>query len=142
MISQQVVLDLIIWRESFNTGYLRVDNQHKYLVRLINELYHLHASKNKTQKMHQIFLDLHNYTVNHFNMEEMMMQQFRFENYLNHKAEHTQFLLALNEFKTNYLAGQTGINLEMLHFLKDWLLKHIVVTDKVTFKNIREKVNG
>lgn len=140
MINQQILLDLIIWRESYNTGYLRVDNQHRHLVRIINELYHLHASKNKPQKIQQIFLELHNYTVNHFNMEEMMMQQFKYDNYLSHKAEHTQFLLALNEFKTKYLAGNAGINLDMLNFLKDWLIKHIMSTDKKTFSVITEKI--
>jgi hemerythrin-like metal-binding protein len=133
-------MDLIIWRESFETGYLRVDNQHKQLVILINKLYKGMGAKDKEEQLKLIFNELFNYTLTHFAMEETMMQGFEYANYLQHKDQHSQFIIKMKDFKEAYLLGNKKINLEILNFLKDWLLKHIVGTDKVTFEEIKKRI--
>lgn len=132
-------MDLIIWRESFETGYVRVDSQHKHLVHLINEIYKTIGAKNKQDQMRIFFIELFNYTLNHFSMEEILMKEFKFEGFEAHKEEHYQFIIKLKDFKEKYLEGQTNINLDVLNFLRDWLLKHIMGTDKRTFEYIKAK---
>ena len=132
-------MDLIIWRESFETGYLRVDNQHKQLVALINKLYKGMGAKDKEMQLKLIFNELFNYTLTHFTMEETMMQGFEYPNYLQHKDQHSQFIIKMKDFKEAYFLDNKKINLEILNFLKDWLLKHIIGTDKVTFEEIKKR---
>lgn len=134
-------MDLIIWREAFDTGYVRVDNQHKHLVYLINELYKSLGAKNRDQQMRHFFLELFEYTVNHFSMEEMLMREFNYPNYMEHKNEHAQFIIQIKDFKEGYITGKKNINLEVLQFLKEWLLKHIMGTDKITFDYIQSKTS-
>ena len=132
-------MDLIVWRETFETENLRVDNQHKHLVDLINELFNHLNTKDKDEKMKLIFTELYEYTANHFTMEEEFMQEHKYIDYLKHKEEHVQFVAKVRDFKDRYFKGQAKINFELLNFLKDWLIKHIIGTDKATFAALKDK---
>lgn len=134
-------MDLIIWRETFETGYLRVDNQHKHLVKLINDLFNHMSAKNNEVQIRRIFLELYDYTVTHFTMEEMLMKEFEFPDYLKHKDEHSQFIIQIKDFKEKFMSGEAKVNVKLLNFLKEWLLKHIMGTDIDTFAFITKKTN-
>ncbi len=47
-----------------------------------------------------------------------------------HKVEHSKFIKKLNSLKSNFNKGKITISLEILNFLKDWLLNHIKISDK------------
>ena len=97
-----IYTDLIVWRDSFNIGYEKIDIQHKQLVKLINELYRIHILEDKDQKMTQIFLDLQSYTVSHFSQEELLMKKYNYKFFSEHKSEHNEFLEKIEIFKTKY----------------------------------------
>jgi hemerythrin-like metal-binding protein len=130
-------MELIIWRDAFNTGYPRVDVQHKYLVKLINELFDTLGVKNSEPKLIQILNELYAYTKEHFSLEEAIMREYGYKNYNLHKIEHTDFVCRLNDFKGKLKSGDAKINLDLLNFLKDWLMNHILKSDKATFKEIQ-----
>ena len=132
--------NLIEWRDSFNTGYQRVDNQHKHLVKLINDLHHLQDTAGKSTKLDIVFTELYNYTINHFSMEETLMREFGYEEMDKHKEEHHQFVSKIIKLKDNYLNGDDTAKMNVLNFLKDWLLNHIFGTDKATFTAIKRKM--
>jgi hemerythrin len=132
-------MDLIIWRDSFETGYTRVDSQHKYLVHLINELNKGLGVKDKKKQMSYFFHELYLYIINHFSMEEVLMREFDYPAYMDHKYEHAQFIIKIQNFREKYLTGSANINVEVINFLKEWLLNHIMHTDKETFKAIQNK---
>jgi hemerythrin-like metal-binding protein len=134
-------MDLIVWRETYETGNVRVDNQHKHLVELINELFNHLNSKDKDEKLKLIFTELYEYTANHFLMEEEIMQEHKYTGFLDHKEEHIKFVATVKEFKDRYFKGQAKINFELLNFLKDWLIKHILGTDKTTFAALKSRIN-
>ena len=128
-------MELILWRDTFSVGNSRIDNQHKHLVQLINKLFNNLAAKDKDDLMRKIFNELVDYTKNHFSMEEMLMQELKHPNYMAHKDEHSQFIIKIGVLREKYLKGEMKVNLETLNFLKDWLLNHIIGTDKKTFGN-------
>lgn len=130
-------MELITWREMFETGYIRVDNQHKHLVQLINDLSKHIGSKNNESQIRLVFLELFEYTVIHFSMEEMLMKEFDYPDYMKHKDEHSQFIIQIKDFKEKYLSGDAKVNVKLLNYLKEWLLKHIMCTDKATFEVIK-----
>jgi hemerythrin len=129
-------MELILWRDSFNTGFERVDTQHKYMVELINKLFSSLNAPNKEAYIKTIFLELYGYTVNHFSMEENVMMQNNYADYHAHKKEHVEFIKTVDEFKSHYLSGDKKVNVQLLNYLKDWLIKHILGTDKKTFSTI------
>ena len=131
-------MELIVWRENFETGFSRVDNQHRYLVELINKLFTNMGSKGKEENLKTIFMELYGYTINHFSMEESLMLEFNYPDYDGHKKEHAAFIDKINEFKNSYLKGEAKVNVELVNYLKDWLLKHILGTDRKTFAGLMQ----
>jgi hemerythrin len=132
-------MDLIIWKDTFNTGNLRVDNQHKHLVALINELFRNLGGTNKDAVLKNTFTELYDYTISHFTMEETVMREFAYSGFMAHKDQHSQFIIQIRDFKERFMAGEAKVNLEVLNFLKDWLLKHIMHTDRKTFEEIKHQ---
>jgi hemerythrin-like metal-binding protein len=133
------MMELIIWRDTFETGNPRIDAQHKNLVKLINNLFNTLGLKTPEKKLKEIIMELYNYTINHFSLEESMMREFGYSNYHAHKQEHSDFVNKLNDFKSKFLSGEAKLNINMLNFLKDWLLNHILEVDKKTFLEIQKK---
>ena len=127
------MMDLIVWRDYFDVGVDKIDAQHKHLVHLINVLFNSLGSKDKEDDLKKVFLELYSYAINHFTAEEALMLERKSPGLETHKMEHQEFIQKVNDFKDKYLKGDAKVNLEMLNFLKDWLLNHIAGTDKKAF---------
>ena len=97
------------------------------------------SAKNNEVQIRRIFLELYDYTVTHFTMEEMLMKEFEFPDFLKHKDEHSQFIVQIKDFKEKLLIGDAKVNVNLLNFLKECLLKHIMGTDIDTFTYIAKK---
>ena len=123
-------MELISWKDSLNIGVGEIDEQHKKLVALINKLFDAMSQGKSKEIMQAVLSELSNYVITHFATEEKLMKQLGYEDYDYHKQEHKFFIDKLNEFKIKYSSGNAALSLEVLNFLKDWLLKHIIGTDR------------
>jgi len=123
-------MELISWKESLNVGIKDIDGQHRRLVALINKLFEAMSQGKSKEIMHSVFSELSNYVITHFATEEKLMKKYKYSDYDQHKQEHKFFIDKLNEFKIKFSNGNLSISLEVLNFLKDWLLKHIIGTDR------------
>lgn len=123
-------MSFITWDESYETHVNEIDEQHKTLVSILNKLHEaMHQGKGK-EILGNVFTELLNYTVYHFQTEEGFMKKLHFPDSVNHIKEHkklTDTALTLNE---KFNAGEAMITSEVLMFLKNWLTNHILVSDK------------
>ncbi len=128
----------IEWKKSFSVGIEEIDNQHKQLVKIINELYGKLSHNPSSVTLADIHKELKDYYNHHFETEEKYMLKFGFEHYKDHKSEHDSFRIQLNDLINNQSINIDKQIIEILNFLKDWLLNHIMDTDKEyieTFKS-------
>jgi len=123
-------MELIKWTDDYSLGISEVDNQHKGLVILINELFSLMTKGKSKDHLVEIFDHLTDYTQKHFMVEEMMMEKYNYPDLEQHKSEHQKFIDQLHVFKSDFKTEKVTLSLEVLNFLKDWLLNHISITDK------------
>ena len=123
-------MELVKWSDEYSVGITEIDNQHRGLVIIINELFSLISDGKAKSKLNDIFDHLKNYTEKHFLAEETMMFKFAYTDLENHKNEHKKFIQRLSELKDDFVNEKVTISLEVLIFLKDWLLNHILVSDK------------
>lgn len=123
-------MELIEWSDKYLVGYNEIDNQHKGLVIMINELYNLMTIGKSKENLEIIFNHLTAYTKEHFNTEEIMMKKYAYPDFEQHKLEHSKFIERLKSFKTDFENNKITISIEVLNFLKDWLLNHIFISDK------------
>ena len=130
---------LIRWNDSYSVGVEEFDSQHKKLVDLINELHDaMKKGKSKDVLLH-ILGELANYTKVHFTLEEKYMKKYNYPDLTSHHGIHVQFVEKVLDFKDSYSSGSRILSMEIMHFLKDWLLNHIKGTDKEYTKFFNEK---
>lgn len=107
-----------------------IDEQHKKLIGIINRLNDaMKAGKGKTA-LAVLLKEVADYTVYHFGTEEKYMTQFNYAGKDRHKIEHKNLLEKVVTLAKDLDSGKVTITLDVMNFLKDWLAKHIMGTDK------------
>jgi hemerythrin-like metal-binding protein len=129
-INESNVPDLINWDASIELGIKVFDTQHRRLVELINDLNRAMKLRKSREILTGIFAELVDYTQRHFGDEEKMMRQHDFNELQEHEAQHKHFAEKMAEMQQQIKAGNAMVTMDLMAFLKDWLVKHIKGTDK------------
>lgn len=130
---------LIEWNQGFSVGITEMDNQHKQLVTLLNDLYSAMQSKKSSEIIGKVLNKLISYTEKHFYDEEEFMKKYSYPGIGSQIKEHTAFADKVLKFKSDYDAGKTSMSVSITSFLKDWLVNHISISDKKYGEYINNK---
>ena len=119
-----------VWNDKYSVGVRDLDNQHKQLINLLNELYEAMQNSSAPDKLGKIINQLATYTKVHFTSEEKYMEQYNYPGLAAQKAEHAKFIEKVNNFKSDFESGKLALSLNVASFVKDWLTSHIEGSDK------------
>ena len=123
--------DSVAWDNIYSVGFDPIDNQHKELVRMTNELFE--NSKQGAAVADKAFLQTikkaAEYAREHFSEEDKYMRQIDFPKLSEHRKLHDDFLETIIKAMHEFEAGKTA-GIELARFLKKWLLTHIAECDK------------
>lgn len=122
--------EYVKWKEELSVNNMVIDSQHKELFRLINIFYNSIGSQSPKDAMLQVIEDMENYTVVHFNIEEMMMEKSNYAGLDAHRLEHHKFIEKVSDLKNRYSEGKLILSLEVGSFIREWITNHIKVTDQ------------
>lgn len=122
-------MDLIEWSEDNKVNIKPIDDQHQQMVKTVNELYSLLGSQKKEATKYLI-RKLVDDTKIHFDIEEKLMKDGKFKNYISHKLEHDRFGNDINNFYSKFSNGEAEVNLEFLNVIKRWFFNHIEINDR------------
>ncbi len=123
-------MDFIEWNDSLSVGVSVFDKEHKQLVALVNKLNQALSAGSARKTMGDILQSLVNYTKIHFKHEEEYMVLYDYPEYSKHKQEHDELTSQVIDFVERFKEGKASFSLELMNFLKDWLTKHIMGSDK------------
>lgn len=118
------------WDESLSVKVNSIDLQHKKLFEMINEFYDNMKMQSGKDNMAALLSGMKDYAVIHFSMEERLMKMCNYVSLDRHKAEHDKFVETVNDFEERFLSGKLLVTLELTNFLKEWIVNHIMGTDK------------
>jgi len=121
---------LFRWDAAYSVNISILDTQHKNLVNMVNGLHQAMGEGTGKDQLGEILLNLVTYTQGHFTTEERLMQLHGYPDFPAHKAEHENLTNTVMEFKRRFLANEVGLTVEVMEFLRDWLIKHIQGSDK------------
>ena len=121
---------LFEWRDDYSVKVPPIDSQHRRLVDMLNELHQGMTSGTGNEHLARLLDGLVEYTANHFAYEEKLMAELGFPEAASHTAEHQKLVNDVLEFKRKFAAKEASINMQLMKFLKDWLIKHILGSDK------------
>ncbi|MGV1100183.1 bacteriohemerythrin [Thiovibrio sp. JS02] len=119
---------IIEWDQKFSVGIKEIDDQHKVLTEILDDLYNA-MLKAKGREVAQATLDrLFTYTKTHFTTEERLFKKYCYPEEEKHKAEHEAMLKRLNKFQRESKDGK-AISVDLMLFLKGWFIDHLQTTD-------------
>jgi hemerythrin len=130
---------LITWNNNLSVRVAEIDQQHKILITMINDLNDAMKIGKGKDALGKIVEGLTAYTVTHFKTEEKYFAQFGYPDTVNHKKEHAAFIQKVSSFKDGLEKGKLTLTLDVVDFLSDWLKTHIMGTDKKYSQFFNEK---
>lgn len=132
-------MDLITWNEALSVNIKEINDQHKKLINMINDLNSAMGSGKGKEIMGNVLTGLVDYTKNHFATEEGLMQKYLYPGYLTHKAEHDKLTQQVLDIVTKFKEGKSIVTVEVMNFLKNWLSNHIQAVDKKYTSHLNAK---
>jgi len=121
---------LFPWNDTYSVKIAVVDSQHKVLVDLINQLHQAMIARRGKESLGGVLSSLVKYTKRHFAAEEGLLHTNQYPEFASHKAEHEKFTQTIIVFQDRFQRNEVAITIDVMDFLKDWLVKHIMGVDK------------
>lgn len=118
------------WNDTYVTQIGDIDTQHQRLFEILNEFFYAIRGHKNAQEILPIAQELEKYTQYHFDYEEKNLKKFDYAYLEQHIQQHDIFRSKVAEFKQALVEGKLENPLEMLDFLTDWLVDHILIKDK------------
>jgi hemerythrin len=124
--------DMVVWDEKYATGIELIDNQHKELFSLTNELFR--ACMSGEEKLKGIFTEtmgrMVDYVRFHFGAEQVLLQTIKYPDYQEHKKQHDKLIRDILETVNAHNKGEKFVPNQFVRTMRDWILSHIALADK------------
>jgi hemerythrin len=75
----------------------------------------------------------------HFLSEQLVMRFHSYPAYEAHLQEHTRLMKKVREIRENVFRGERAPSLELIHELREWLLRHIATEDVAFGEFLKQK---
>ncbi len=123
-------MSLVAWTERMSVGVGQLDDEHKTLIAMANRLFEAAQAGQARSTLGPILEELSAYTRTHFAHEEAILSEFGYPELEHHRREHEQLAQHVADIQRRFQAGAGAmLGLEVMSFLKQWLVKHIQGTD-------------
>jgi len=117
------------WDDKLNIGIDIIDEHHRYLFDLINDLYAVVVNKRGTRQVARLIKSLDAYAKVHFRAEEQMMEHYGYAGMGRQLNQHHAFEAKIAEFYEELHVNPLVAQFDVLSYMKDWLIHHINVED-------------
>jgi hemerythrin len=125
----------IFWREEMRVGDDLIDNDHRYLICLINTVELSLVVKDDNKNILSAIDQLEDYTQRHFTREEVLQERIKYPQREAHRIRHRELMAELGQFKTKIPNlpvdsdhYQHTVD-HLIQFLRRWLLDHVIKED-------------
>ena len=119
------------WSDKLSVGIDSIDAQHKKLVSMINDLFDAMKAGHGKEKLGQTLDGLVSYAASHFKYEEQLFAKTAYPDAAKHKQEHDELTKTVLAIQEKMKSGVSfSLSMEVMEFLKSWLVNHILGSDK------------
>ncbi|CAM3848017.1 bacteriohemerythrin [Ectopseudomonas alcaliphila] len=126
------------WSDDLDTGITVIDDQHKRIVAMINQLDAAQRCASKVQAG-AVIDELIDYTVSHFAFEEAMIEEAGYIFTKAHKRVHALFIKRVEDYRERFNRGE-DIADELKGMLGRWLFSHIRSDDSNYVEAVNENL--
>ena len=115
----------VAWDASLTVGIDVIDEHHRYLFDLTNDLFDVVKAKRGAREVARILKALDQYAKVHFRAEERMMEHHGYSALDRQQHQHGKFEDKLKGFYDELHRNPLTTPLDVLTYLRDWLVHHI-----------------
>lgn len=125
-------MELLLWSDQLSVANNAIDNDHKYLINIINEVQQSLESKNRVE-LKNLLDALFDYSVVHFEREERIAEAAGYPQVSRLSHSHHRLLEELDSVKAEVdrMGEEWSLetNAHFTNFLRDWLINHVMNED-------------
>jgi len=129
--------DWVRWDDSLSIGIDVIDEHHRYLFDLTNDLFEIVAHKRGASEVARVLKALSHYAQVHFRAEERMMEHYAYGEIDLQQEQHHDFEARLQMFYDELHDNPLTAQFEVLIYLRHWLVRHIVHEDAKLYELVR-----
>ena len=107
-----------------------IDQDHKELVNLVNELHQAVQDGKSNETLGRILQALFTYTQEHFQREELLMEHINYVDKEAHLDQHKKMIDQVVVLQDAFDRGRVEVANNTAELLRYWLTHHIMRTDK------------
>lgn len=120
----------IKWKDEYSVGIKEIDEQHKYFITLLNDLYNAVCSSKDRNELDTLFQRLTEYAERHFATEEKYFDEFNYDGAAEHKLKHQEMRDNIKKIENQKSGNEIDFYGNIVYFLKDWLEDHLEKMDQ------------
>lgn len=123
------MLNFVVWNDSYSVKVRRLDEHHKRILRLVNELYGKFYDGVQPGDLRQALSQLVAYTQTHFEYEQRLMHLAGYKDIEAHTAKHARMTAKTADLYARFDKDTESLSREVFDFLKEWWSGHIAAED-------------
>lgn len=122
------------FKDEYKTGIESIDNEHRKLFEIADRAYEVMIDEfipDKYDYIVDILKELKDYAATHFKNEEDYMVSIGYKKLFTQKIEHNAFIEKVEQYDLETVdENQREVIMELLDYLGNWLVDHILESDK------------
>jgi hemerythrin-like metal-binding protein len=122
-------MEEIAWNETFSVGVLRLDEQHKRIIGVVNHLIRNADATVDSEVISEALTRLTDYAKNHFKDEEELLVKHGYPDSDAHLRAHREYRRAIVSFCQDTWEQKSAVPGEIIRFVRKWWLDHILGVD-------------
>ncbi|MBN1971966.1 MAG: hemerythrin family protein [Candidatus Delongbacteria bacterium] len=123
-------MDTILWEKEYVLGYENLDEQHKSIIELYNDIAIRATNGFNTSMIINSVKNLLDYAQMDFSTEERLMILNNYPNFKSHRNEHDFFIRRVEEYLDLLEVDYDSVAVEMIYFMREWITNHFLNSDK------------
>jgi hemerythrin-like metal-binding protein len=125
-------MGFMTWTEDMSVGVFVLDNDHKKLIGIINQLHFGIMAGHKREILAAVLDHLVDYAKSHFAREEALLLRAKYPDSAEHKLDHERFVNEIALLRERFKSAPAAeIDQELMEFLSNWIVMHVQVSDKL-----------
>ncbi len=119
------------WKDEYEIGIIEIDEQHKHLFNLVNNLKKdMAGSLSNEEVLAETLPKIVAYALEHFHYEEKVMKELHFTGIEKQRIQHQNLIKEIKEILNQMKWGRKYNPIQLYNLLSQWLLEHFVVEDR------------
>lgn len=125
------------WTGAYRVGIPEIDEQHMRFFEIANTIRDPMPASD-AEMPHRVLTELEEYVAFHFRTEEDYFDRSGYPDAKEHILEHRSFIEIISGFRSEYRRTGTFNPATVRVFMKDWMIRHILISDRKYISHFRE----